>query len=212
MTATLGCEQEYFLVDRAQVSLRPDLTLTRAHAARRGVARGTSSSRTTTSASIPPRVIAFMEELEYELYRLGIPMRTRHNEVAPMQFEMAPIFEDVNLGERPQRADHGHRAQGRAAARLRVRCSTRSRSPGINGSGKHCNWSMSTDRGENLLEPGQDAAPEPALPRVPRGLPEGRARSLGGAALLGRRARTTTCGSAPTRRRRRSSACSSATS
>ena len=153
VTATLGIEQEYFLVDRAQVSLRPDLTLTER------TLLGAASTRHQQFedhyfGSIPPRVIAFMEELEYELFRLGIPMRTRHNEVAPMQFEMAPIFEDVNLGN-----DHNVLTMD-VARKVALRhdfVALFHEKPfaGINGSGKHCNWSLSTDRGENLLDPGK---------------------------------------------------------
>jgi glutamine synthetase len=153
VVATLGCEQEYFLIDRAQVAMRPDLTL-----AERTLL-GASSPRHQQFedhyfGSIPPRVIAFMEELEYELFRLGIPVRTRHNEVAPMQFEMAPIFEDVNLAN-----DHNVLAMDvarKVALRHDFVCVFHEKPfAGINGSGKHCNWSMSTDRGENLLDPGK---------------------------------------------------------
>ena len=153
VVATLGIEQEYFLVDRAQVSVRPDLTL-----AERTLL-GASSPRHQQFedhyfGSIPPRVIAFMEELEYELFRLGIPVRTRHNEVAPMQFELAPIFEDVNLAN-----DHNVLTMD-VARKVALRhdfVALLHEKPfaGINGSGKHCNWSMSTDRGENLLDPGK---------------------------------------------------------
>ena len=153
VAATLGCEQEYFLVDRAQASLRPDLTLTER------TLLGASSPRHQQFedhyfGSIPSRAIAFMEEFEYELFRLGIPVRTRHNEVAPMQFEMAPIFEDVNLAN-----DHNVLAMDvmrKVALRHEFICLLHEKPfAGINGSGKHCNWSMSTDRGENLLDPGK---------------------------------------------------------
>jgi glutamine synthetase len=153
VVATLGCEQEYFLIDRAQAALRPDLTL-----AERTL-QGASSPRHQQFedhyfGSIPPRVIAFMEELEYEIFRLGIPVRTRHNEVAPMQFEMAPIFEDVNLAN-----DHNVLTMDvarKVALRHDFVCLFHEKPfAGINGSGKHCNWSMSTDRGENLLDPGK---------------------------------------------------------
>ena len=153
VAATLGIEQEYFLVDRAHFALRPDLTLTEK------TLLGAASARHQQFedhyfGSIPSRAIAFMEELEYELFRLGIPMRTRHNEVAPMQFEMAPIFEDVNLGN-----DHNVLAMDvarKVALRHDFVCLFHEKPfAGINGSGKHCNWSMSTDRGENLLDPGK---------------------------------------------------------
>ncbi len=153
VSATLGCEQEYFLVDRTHHALRPDLVLSER------TLLGASSARHQQFedhyfGSIPARVLAFMEEMEYELYRLGIPVRTRHNEVAPMQFEMAPIFEDVNLAN-----DHnvlGMDVARRVALRHDFVCVLHEKPyAGINGSGKHCNWSMSTDRGENLLDPGK---------------------------------------------------------
>jgi glutamine synthetase len=153
VATTLGCEQEYFLVDRAQHALRPDLMLTDR------TLLGAASARHQQFedhyfGTIPARVLAFMEEMEYELYRLGIPVRTRHNEVAPMQFEMAPIFEDVNLAN-----DHNVLAMDvarRVALRHDFVCVLHEKPyAGINGSGKHCNWSMATDRGENLLDPGK---------------------------------------------------------
>jgi len=151
--ATMGCEQEYFLVDTAHHSLRADLTL-----ADRTLLGAASARHQQFEdhyfGSIPSRVLAFMEEFEYELYLLGIPVRTRHNEVAPMQFEMAPIFEDVNLA-----CDHNVLAMDvmrRVARRHDFTCLLHEKPyAGINGSGKHCNWSMSTDRGENLLDPGK---------------------------------------------------------
>jgi hypothetical protein len=183
VSATLGCEQEYFLVDRTHHALRPDFVLAERTLIGAGSARH-QQFEDHYFGSIPARVLAFMEEMEYEMLRLGIPVRTRHNEVAPMQFEMAPIFEDVNLAN-----DHnvlGMDVARRVALRHDFVCVLHEKPyAGINGSGKHCNWAMATDRGENLLEPGQDAAPEPALPRVPRRVPEGGARLLGGAALVG---------------------------
>ncbi len=153
VSATLGCEQEYFLVDRAHHALRPDLVLSERTLLGAGSARH-QQFEDHYFGTIPARVLAFMEEMEYELYLLGIPIRTRHNEVAPMQFEMAPIFEDVNLGN-----DHNVLTMDvarRVALRHDFVCVLHEKPyAGINGSGKHCNWSMSTDRGENLLEPGK---------------------------------------------------------
>ena len=104
--------------------------------------------------SIPPRVLAFMEEMEFELHRLGIPVKTRHNEVAPMQFEMAPIFEDANLAN-----DHNALSMDiarKVALRHDFVCVYHEKPfARLNGSGKHCNWSLVTDRGENLLDPGR---------------------------------------------------------
>ncbi len=153
VSATLGVEQEYFLVDRAHYALRPDLTQTEKTLLGAGSPRH-QQFEDHYFGSIPARVLAFMEELEFELYRLGIPIKTRHNEVAPMQFEMAPIFEDANIGN-----DHNVLAMDvarKVALRHDFVCLFHEKPyAGINGSGKHCNWSMSTDRGENLLDPGK---------------------------------------------------------
>jgi glutamine synthetase len=151
---TIGPEQEYFLVDRRLAEQRPDLMMT---------------GRTLFGASPPKgqeledqyfgpireRILNFMMDLDRELWRLGIPVKTRHNEVAPAQFEMAPVFEPTSVG-----SDHN----------MLVMSTMRKLAPrhglmllihekpfaGINGSGKHNNWSMATDDGENLLDPGHD--------------------------------------------------------
>jgi glutamine synthetase len=151
--STLGCEQEYFLVDRDHFMARPDLVLCDRTLLGAASSRG-QQFEDHYFGSIPPRVLAFMEEMEFELHRLGIPVKTRHNEVAPMQFEMAPIFEDVNLAN-----DHNALAMDimrKVAARHNFVCVFHEKPfAGLNGSGKHCNWSMVTDRGENLLDPGR---------------------------------------------------------
>jgi len=153
VAATLGCEQEYFLLDRDHFTLRPDLTLCDRTLLGAASPRG-QQFEDHYFGSIPPRVLAFMEELEFELYRLGIPVKTRHNEVAPMQFEMAPIFEDVNMAN-----DHNALSMDiarKVALRHDLVCLFHEKPfAGLNGSGKHCNWSMVTDRGDNLLEPGR---------------------------------------------------------
>ena len=153
VSATLGCEQEYFLLDRDHFMMRPDLTLTDRTLLGAASPRG-QQFEDHYFGSIPPRALAFMEELEFELYRLGIPVKTRHNEVAPMQFEVAPIFEDVNIAN-----DHNALAMDimrRVALRHHLVCLFHEKPfAGLNGSGKHCNWSMMTDKGENLLEPGR---------------------------------------------------------
>jgi glutamine synthetase len=153
VSATLGCEQEYFLLDRDHFTQRPDLTLTDRTLLGAASPRG-QQFEDHYFGSIPPRVLAFMEELEFELCRLGVPVRTRHNEVAPMQFEMAPIFEDVNMAN-----DHNALAMDiarKVALRHQLVCLFHEKPfAGLNGSGKHCNWSMVTDRGDNLLEPGR---------------------------------------------------------
>jgi glutamine synthetase len=153
VSSTLGCEQEYFLVDRAHFMARPDLMLCDRTLLGAASARG-QQFEDHYFGSIPPRVLAFMEEMEFELHRLGIPVKTRHNEVAPMQFEMAPVFEDVNLAN-----DHNALAMDiarKVALRHDFVCLFHEKPfAGLNGSGKHCNWSMVTDRGENLLDPGR---------------------------------------------------------
>ncbi len=151
--STLGCEQEYFLVDRDHWAQRPDLVMTGRTLLGAASARG-QQFEDHYFGSIPARALAFMEEMEFELHRLGVPVKTRHNEVAPMQFEMAPIFEDVNLAN-----DHNALAMDimrKVALRHHFVCLLHEKPfAGINGSGKHCNWSLVTDRGENLFDPGR---------------------------------------------------------
>jgi glutamine synthetase len=150
--ATLGAEQEYFLVDRELAAKRPDLLMCGRTVLGAGSARG-QKLEDHYFGSIPTRVQAFMEELDRELWRLGIPVKTRHNEVAPSQFEMAPIFEGCSVA-----ADHNTltmETMKRVAARHNYTALLHEKPfAGINGSGKHCNWSLSTDRGDNLLDPG----------------------------------------------------------
>ncbi len=150
--ATLGPEQEYFLIDREVAAKRPDLMMTGRTLIGAPTARG-QKLEDHYFGSIPTRVITFMEDLERELYRLGIPVKTRHNEVAPSQFEMAPIFESMSIA-----SDHNTLAMEtmkRVAARHGFMCLLHEKPfAAINGSGKHCNWSMSNDKGENLLDPG----------------------------------------------------------
>jgi glutamine synthetase len=152
VSATLGAEQEYFLLDRELASQRPDLLMTGRTLLGAPSARG-QKLEDHYFGSIPPRVKAFMEDLERELYRLGIPVKTRHNEVAPSQFEMAPIFENVSIA-----ADHNTLAMEtmkRVATRHGFMCLLHEKPfAQINGSGKHCNWSIANDKGENLLDPG----------------------------------------------------------
>lgn len=150
--ATLGAEQEYFLVDKELAAKRPDLVMTGRTLLGAPTARGQKLEDHYFGA-IPARVKAFMEDSEHELFRLGIPVKTRHNEVAPSQFEMAPIFEPAAVA-----ADHNTLAMEtmkRVAARHGFICLFHEKPFAlINGSGKHCNWSIANDKGENLLEPG----------------------------------------------------------
>jgi glutamine synthetase len=153
VTATLGWEQEYFVIDEGLFNARPDLILCGRTVYGHGPAKG-QQLEDHYFGSIPERVYAFMRDFETESYKLGIPLRTRHNEVAPAQFECAPIFEEVNLA-----VDHNTLLMDimtRVAARHRLRVLLHEKPfAGINGNGKHNNWSMATDTGVNLLAPGK---------------------------------------------------------
>lgn len=152
VSATLGAEQEYFLIDRNFVANRPDLLMTGRTLLGAPSPRGQQLEDHYFGA-IPSRVKKYMQEVEYELFKLGIPAKTRHNEVAPSQFELAPIFEDVNVS-----SDHNTLTMEvlkRVALKHNFVCLLHEKPfAGINGSGKHNNWSISNDKGENLLEPG----------------------------------------------------------
>lgn len=151
--ATIGCEQEYFLIDQNFVKMRPDLLLTGRTLIGGDMPKGQQMEDHYFGA-IPARAQAYMVDVETELYKLGIPVKTRHNEVAPAQFETAPIFEDANLA-----SDHNMLTMEvlrRVAERHGLVCLLHEKPfAGINGSGKHNNWSIATNTGENLLEPGK---------------------------------------------------------
>ena len=153
VTATLGWEQEYFVVDAGLANARPDLLLTGRTVFGHAPAKGQQLDDHYFGA-IPERIYAFMLDFERESYKLGIPIRTRHNEVAPCQFECAPIFEETNLA-----VDHNTLLMDvmlRVAKRHNLMVLLHEKPfAGINGSGKHNNWSMSTDTGVNLLAPGK---------------------------------------------------------
>jgi glutamine synthetase len=153
---TVGPEQEYFLIDEQYYFERPDLI---------------STGRTLFGAkppkghelddhyfgSIPERVLAFMMDSELELAKLGVPVKTRHNEVAPAQYELAPIFENSNVGSDHQQLTM--QVMRRVARKYGLVCLLHEKPfAGVNGSGKHNNWSMGTDTGHNLLEPGDTPA------------------------------------------------------
>ena len=152
--ATLGIEQEYFLIDEALYYARPDIML-----AERTLMGHQSSKDQQLSdhyfGSIPERVMCFIKDFEFEAYKLGIPVKTRHNEVAPNQFECAPIFEEVNLA-----VDHNQLLMDvmrRVARKHKFRVLFHEKPfAGINGSGKHNNWSLATNTGKNLLSPGKN--------------------------------------------------------
>ncbi|MEX6687776.1 glutamine synthetase III [Danxiaibacter flavus] len=153
VTATLGWEQEYFVIDEGLASVRPDLVQTGRTVFGAAPAKG-QQLEDHYFGSIPERVYAFMRDFEAESYRLGIPLRTRHNEVAPSQFEAAPIFEEVNIA-----VDHNTLLMDvmtRVAKRHKLHVLLHEKPfAGINGNGKHNNWSMATDTGVNLLAPGK---------------------------------------------------------
>jgi glutamine synthetase len=153
VTPTLGWEQEFFLIDLALANSRPDIMATG-----RTLLGHTSSKGQQLEdhyfGSIPPRVLNYMRELEYECMLLGIPVKTRHNEVAPNQFELAPIFEETNLA-----VDHNSLLMDvmqKVAERHSFKVLFHEKPfKGVNGSGKHNNWSLATDTGINLLSPGK---------------------------------------------------------
>ena len=152
VNTTVGAEQEYFLINKADYAKRRDLIFTGRTLFGAMPPKG-QEMEDHYFGSIRPRVKAFMEELDDELWKLGITSKTEHNEVAPCQHEMAPIFETTNVA-----TDHNQltmEVMKRVADKHGFVCLLHEKPfAGINGSGKHNNWSLSTDRGENLLEPG----------------------------------------------------------
>ncbi|MDB4083046.1 glutamine synthetase III [Vicingaceae bacterium] len=154
VSATLGWEQEYFLVDKALFTARPDLVLTGRTVFGHIPAKGQELDDH-YFGSIPERAHAFMVELEIECMKLGIPLKTRHNEVAPNQYEFAPIFEEANLA-----VDHNQLLMDmmeKIARKHNFRVLLHEKPfANINGSGKHNNWSLSTNTGVNLLSPGKN--------------------------------------------------------
>jgi glutamine synthetase len=150
----IGPEQEYFLVDRRLAQQRPDLVLTGRTLFGAPSPKGQELDDQ-YFGSIRERILAFMMDLDRELWRLGIPAKTRHNEVAPGQFEMAPVYEPTSVG-----SDHNMVVMSmmrRLALQHGLMFLIHEKPfAGINGSGKHNNWSMATDEGENLLDPGND--------------------------------------------------------
>lgn len=151
----LGWEQEYFLVDKSLWACRPDLMLT----GRTLIGHESAKNQQLEDhyfGSIPSRVLAFMTELEEEALKLGIPVKTRHNEVAPNQFELAPVYEETNLAN-----DHNQLLMSlmkRVARKHSFKVLLHEKPfKGVNGSGKHNNWSLGTDTGINLFSPGKDS-------------------------------------------------------
>jgi glutamine synthetase len=151
---TIGPEQEYFLVDRRLAEQRPDLVLTGRTLFGAASPKG-QELEDQYFGPIRERILAYMMDLDRELWRIGVPSKTRHNEVAPAQFEMAPVFEATSVG-----SDHNMLVMSlmrKIATRHGLTLLIHEKPfAGINGSGKHNNWSMATDDGENLLDPGSD--------------------------------------------------------
>jgi glutamine synthetase len=151
--STVGSEQEYFLIDEEFFYRRPDLVTTSRTLFGAKPPRG-QELEDHYFGSIPERVLAYMTFVEYQLYQLGVPVKTRHNEVAPGQYEIAPIFENCNIA-----ADHQQlmmQVMRNTARKYGLVCLLHEKPfAGLNGSGKHNNWSMLTDTGVNLLEPGE---------------------------------------------------------
>ncbi len=152
VNATLGIEQEYFLVDMGLFNARPDLVMTGRTLFGHEPAKG-QQLEDHYFGTIPERAYAFMVDFEIEAFKLGIPLKTRHNEVAPSQFECAPVFEEINLA-----VDHNQLlmdVMDKVARRHHLKVLLHEKPyAGINGSGKHNNWSLITNTGKNLLSPG----------------------------------------------------------
>jgi glutamine synthetase len=155
VTASLGAEQEYFVVDKALFDARPDLVMAGRTVFGHSPARG-QQMEDHYFGSIPPRIYDFMKDFEIEAWKLGIPVRTRHNEVAPSQFEVAPLFEEVNVAN-----DHNQLMMDimqRVASRHHLKVLFHEKPfDGLNGTGKHNNWSLITDTGVNLFAPTSSA-------------------------------------------------------
>ncbi len=153
VSGTLGWEQEYFIVDEALFHLRPDLMMCGRTLVGKHATKG-QQLEDHYFGSIPERAYGFMRDLETECHKLGIPVRTRHNEVGPAQFELAPMFEQINVA-----VDHNQLLMDvmeRTARRHKLACLLHEKPfAGVNGSGKHNNWSLATNTGKNLLSPGK---------------------------------------------------------
>lgn len=151
----LGIEQEYFIIDRALYLARPDLVMAGRTVFGHSPAKG-QQLEDHYFGSIPPRILNFMRDFEIEAHKLGIPLRTRHNEVAPSQFEVAPLYEELNIA-----IDHNQLlmdVMNRVAERHDLKALFHEKPfEGLNGSGKHNNWSLMTDSGINLLQPSSSA-------------------------------------------------------
>ena len=184
VTTTVGPEQEYFLINKEDYAKRRDLILTGRTLFGAPAPKG-QELEDHYFGSIRPRVKAFMDDLNEELWKVGVYAKTEHNEVAPAQHEMAPIFETTNIA-----TDHNQltmELMRKVADRHGFVCLLHEKPfEGINGSGKHNNWSISTDTGENLLDPGKDPGLQPPVPAVFDRRHQGGGRIPGSPAHLGR--------------------------
>ncbi|MGC4080814.1 MAG: hypothetical protein QM736_01510 [Vicinamibacterales bacterium] len=206
---TCGPEQEYFLIDRNFYLSRPDLI----NAGRTLFGAAPPKGQELEDqyfGAIPERVLAFMSEVEAELYAVGVPVKTRHNEVAPSQYEIAPVFENANVA-----TDHQMMMMEtlkRVAPKYGLACLLHEKPfAGVNGSGKHINWSMSDDLGNNLLSPGQTRRTTTCSSWSSAPRSSARWTSARGCCARPSPAPATITVSAPTKRRRRSCRSSSAT-
>jgi glutamine synthetase len=207
VTTTCGPEQEYFLIDRNFYYARPDLTLAGRTLFGAKPPKG-QEMEDQYFGHIPERILACMMDVEKELYACGVPVKTRHNEVAPSQYEIAPVFENANVA-----TDHQMMTMEtlkRVAPKYGLAALLHEKPfAGVNGSGKHLNWSMSDDLGNNLLNPGDN--PHDNVQFVVFCAAMLRAVDQGQGLLRRSRTPATITASARTRRRRRSSPCSWAT-
>ena len=181
---TIGCEQEYFLIDEQYYFERPDLVTTGRTLYGAKPPKGHELDDH-YFGSIPERILAYMLDVELELAKLGVPIKTRHNEVAPNQYEVAPIFENSNVG-----ADHQlltMQILQNTARRYGLVCLLHEKPfAGVNGSGKHNNWSMGTDNGTEPARARRHAGGEPPVPVLLRGRDPGRQQASGAAARVDR--------------------------
>ena len=153
VVSTVGPEQEYFLIDEEDYAKRPDLVLDRPHALRRPPAKGQQLEDHYFGAITPHGELAFMKELDDELWKLGIPAKTKHNEVAPAQHELAPVFDDGQRRHRPQPADHGAHEDRSPPATAWSACCTRSPSRASTARASTTTGPLATDDGRTCSTP-----------------------------------------------------------
>ena len=187
VSTTIGPEQEYFLVDKELYRQRRDLIFTGRTLLGASAPRGQEMEDHYFGA-LKPRVAAYMHDLDEELWKLGIPAKTKHNEVAPSQHELAPIFDTAN-----EAVDHNQltmEIMKKVADKHGLACLLHEKPfEGINGSGKHNNWSISTNTGENLLDPGKNPGTEHSVSGISHGRNQSGGRVCGSDAYFRRQRR-----------------------